>query len=84
LKLVSGGEIGRSLNDDKRGLINKITNYNSKTDNYTIQYGGAGTDKLKPKRLREGHPTRLSHVEIEYWNDHGGKNKLPDRFKLLS
>jgi hypothetical protein len=84
LKLVSGGIIGKSLNESKRGLIDKITDYNPKTDKYKIQYEGGSTDTLAPKRFREGHPTRLSHVEVEYWNQLGGKNKLPDQFKLLN
>jgi hypothetical protein len=49
----------------------------------TVLYEGGVQDEVNPKILRKGNPTRLSVAEIEYWNEQGGKNKLPEVMKKL-
>ena len=69
LVLCKKGKVAETLNDGKRGIIEKIINYDERTDKYEIIYEGGVHDKIKAKHLRETRPTRLSEIEIEYWKD---------------
>ena len=71
LVLSKNGKVADTLNDGKRGIIEKIVGYDERTDKYNIVYEGGVRDKIKAKNLRETRPTRLSEIEIEYW-----KNKV--------
>jgi hypothetical protein len=64
------------LNDDRYGIVDKVTDLNPKRNKYKLIYEGGGEDEVSPKILRKGNPTRLSIAETEYWNHNGGKNKL--------
>ena len=76
LVLSKTGNVGESLNDGKRGIVDKIISYDPKTDKYEVIYEGGVKDKIKAKNLRETNPTHLSDLEIEYWSNQ--KNKVPE------
>jgi hypothetical protein len=73
-----------NLNDDRYGIVDKITDYTPKRNKYKLIYEGGVEDEVFPKILRKGNPTRLSIAEAKYWNQNGGKNKLPDEMKQLA
>ena len=63
------GKVAETLNDGKRGIIEKIIDYDERADKYDVVYMGGVHDKIKAKHLRETRPTQLSEIEIEYWSD---------------
>ena len=62
-----------------RGIINEITDYKDK--HYKVRYDNNEIDWLPIRNLREGRPTRLSKLELKYWNKH--KNNIPQEIKAL-
>lgn len=70
---TTSNNIAETLKDGKRGIIERIVSYNPKTDKYKVVYVGGVTDSIKAKNLREGAPTRLSTMEIEYWTKKGSE-----------
>lgn len=69
-----------TIKDGKRGIIKEIKSYNKKNDKYTIEYEyPAGMiDNIKSKYMREGHPTKLSTMERQYWFT---QNNIPDKIR---
>ncbi len=77
LVLTTKGEVANTINNDKRGIIDKILDYNAKSDKYKVVYEGGVTDEIKSKNLRETNPTHLSDIERDYW-----KNKsMPENLR---
>ncbi len=64
-----------SLKSGKRGIVNKIISYDSKKNKYRVEYEGGKRDIIPARNLREGHPTKLSNLEYEYWST---KNNVPE------
>lgn len=60
-------KIGDTLDDDKRGVVEKIIDF--RKGKYSVVYEGGVKDKISPSALREERPTRLSLLEREYWKD---------------
>ena len=60
--------IAETLKDGKRGIIDKITGYNKKSNQYQVIYEGGVKDKIAARNLREGNPAMLSRMEREYWS----------------
>ena len=79
LVLATGaGKLADTLNEGKRGIVEKILSYNSAKDKYKIVYTDGSIDEIKSKNMRETNPTRASAMEREFWN----KNKpVPDTIK---
>ena len=61
-----------------RAIINEILDY--KNNKYKVRYDNNSIDTLPVRNLREGRPTRLSPLELEYWRKH--KN-IPKEIKTL-
>ena len=63
--------LAESLKDGKRGIIDKILEYNEKTDKYKVEYEGVNGperyDTIPSKNLREGNPIKLSSLERQFW-----------------
>ena len=58
--------IAQSLKGGKRGIVDKIISYDTQKNKYKIQYS-EGTEEIIPaKNLREGVPTKLSNLEIDF------------------
>lgn len=70
--------LATTIKGGKRGIVKDIRSYNSKHDTYSITYDDNSKDTIKAKYMREGHPTKLSTMEREYWLNH---NKIPDQIK---
>ena len=68
--------IGETLNDGKRGIVDKILSYDEKHDKYEVVYEGGVKDKIKSKNLRETNPTRMSAIEVEFWKNKSFPAKL--------
>jgi hypothetical protein len=83
LKAVGRGKLAKTLSDDRYIVVDKITDFNPKTNKYKLIYEGGVKDEVNPKILRKGNPTRLSVAEVKYWNEMGGKNILPSNFQKL-
>ena len=62
-----------------RAIINEILSY--ARNKYKVRYDNNSIDTLPIRNLREGRPTRLSKLEIEYWKKH--KNNIPQEIKAL-
>ena len=62
-----------------RGIINEIIGY--KNNKYKVRYDDRTTDTIPVRNLREGRPTRLSPLELQYWRQH--KNTIPEAIKAL-
>ena len=83
-------EIAETIKNGKRGIIEKIIDYDEKRDRYKIIFEPGiparetesrdeGTEQWIPaKNLREGKPLLLSRMEREYWSN---KNKIPEKIK---
>ena len=56
-----------NLKNGKRGNIEKIKEYFPEEDKYLVIYEGGGSDKIPPKDMREGNPTKLSRDERIFW-----------------
>ena len=78
LILTNKGQVAETLNDGKRGLIENIISYDTKTDKYEVVYEGGVKDVIKAKNLRETNPTHLSDIEIQFWKN---KPNIPNAIK---
>ena len=71
--------LATTIKDGKRGIVKEIRSYNKKRDTYTITYEDSTVkDTIKSKYLREGHPTKLSTMERQYWLN---QNTIPDQIR---
>ena len=66
--------IAKTLKGGKRGIVEKITSYDSKKNKYHIEYSEGTKDFIPAKNMREGIPTKLSRMELVYWSK---KNNIP-------
>ena len=62
-----------------RAIITSILSHDK--NKYEVKYDDGTTDKIPVRNLREGRPTRLSPLEIQYWRRH--KNNIPTAFKAF-
>ena len=62
--------LAHTLKEGKRGIVQRITGYNIKSNKYTVIYEGDEHDTIPASSLREGNPTKLSRMEREYWIKH--------------
>lgn len=63
------GIFAKTIDEDRFGIIDSITGYNEKKDQYEIVYEGGVKDKIKSNNLREQNPTKLSATEISFWKN---------------
>ena len=70
------GELAATLDDGKRGIVDKIISYNAKKDKYRVAYEGGIKDTIPSKNLRETHPTTMSLMERKYWRGKTIPSKL--------
>ena len=62
-----------------RAIINEIIGYNK--NKYKVRYDNNSIDTLPIANLREGRPTRLSPLELNYWRRN--KNKIPVEIRAI-
>lgn len=81
-KLVKSSKnvpLATTIKDGKRGIVKEIKSYNKKKDTYSITYENSTVkDTIKAKNMREGHPTKLSTMEREYWIK---QKSIPDQIR---
>ena len=65
--------------DNNRAIINEILEY--KNNKYKVRYDNNSIDTIPIRNLREGRPTRLSPLELEFWKKH--KNNIPNEIRKL-
>ena len=74
--------LATSLNNGKRGMVKEIKSYNKSKDTYNIVYdlgdGSTMKDTIPSRNMREGHPTKLSTMERQYWLK---RKSIPDHIK---
>ena len=70
--------IAKTLKGGKRGIVEKITSYDSKKNKYHIEYSEGTKDFIPAKNMREGAPTHLSRMELQYWSK---KKNIPTSIK---
>ncbi len=73
--------IAKSIDANHRGIIDKIIGF--KNNRYIVQYEGGEKDSITPQSLREGRPSKLSPMEIIYWNSHRNSKALPSSLRRL-
>ncbi|KAI5520773.1 integrase core domain containing protein family [Trichomonas vaginalis G3] len=73
------GRLAKTVDEAKRGIVNKIVSYDEDKDEYTVIYEGGVDDKIPSRNLRESNPTHLSELEKDYWKDKN-KPKLIKKF----
>lgn len=61
-------KLAETIKGDKRGIVESIDSYDSKKNRYHVTYQGGVKDTIPAKNLREGAPTQLSSMEIQYWS----------------
>ena len=71
-------EIAETIKNGKRGIIEKIIDYDEKRDRYKIIFDEGTEQWIPAKNLREGKPLLLSRMEREYWSN---KNNIPEKIK---
>ena len=71
VKSVKNVPLASTINNGKRGIVKQIISYNDKFDAYNVVYelpdGSVEYDSIKAKNMREGHPTKLSTMERQFW-----------------
>ena len=74
--------LASTIKQGKRGIVKEIRSYNAKKDAYSVTYempdDSTAKDTIKAKNMREGHPTKLSTMERQYWMN---QNSIPDRIR---
>ena len=56
-----------------RAIINEILSFVK--GKYRVRYDNNAIDTLPIRNLREGRPTRLSPLELQYWRRHAAKGR---------
>ena len=64
----------------KRAIIDYIQNYDKRKQKYNVRLSDGTNDSLTIKRIREGHPTKLSSEERLYWSQNKNKGSMPTDF----
>ena len=62
----------------KRSIIDRVDSFNKRSQKYDVKLLDGTYDSITINRMREGHPTRLSPQELEYWSKN--KAKMPKEF----
>ena len=70
--------LAETIKGGKRGEIEKIVSYDVKKNKYHIIWTDGSTDFIPSSNLREGNPTKLSLMEIEYWSK---QKTIPEKIK---
>lgn len=82
VKSVKNVPLASSIKNGKRGIVKEIRSYNKKRDTYSITYempdDSLVKDTIKSKNMREGHPTKLSTMERQYWIS---QKSIPDQIR---
>ena len=71
--------IAETLKGGKRGIVEKIISYDAKKNKYMIKYSEGTEDTIPARNLREGAPTKLSNMELEYWSK---RKDIPINIKI--
>ena len=76
-KTIKSRKEDKNTLDNERKIIENITSY--KSGKYKVKYQGGGNGSLTIRGIREGRPTRMSSLEIQYWNKQakGRKRNIP-------
>ena len=64
-----------------RMVVNEIIGFNK--NKYKVRYDNNAIDTLPIRNLREGRPTRLSKLEVEYWRRNKNKRTIPKEIQVL-
>ena len=93
VKSAKNVPLASTIKDGKRGIVKEIRSYNSKRDTYSITYempdNSIVKDTIKAKNMREGHPTKLSTMERQYWIRKANlaspikQKRIPERIRIL-
>ena len=75
---TTNNNIAKTLKGGKRGIVESIISYDEKKNKYKIRYSEGTEDIIPARNLREGAPTKLSNLELEYWSK---KSKIPNSIK---
>ena len=79
VKSAKNVPLATTIKDGKRGIVKEILSYNQKKDTYSITYENSPVkDTIPSKNMREGHPTKLSPMEREYWSH---RKSIPERIR---
>lgn len=70
--------IAQTLKGGKRGIVEKIISYDTTKNKYKIKYSEGTEDIIPAKNLREGAPTKLSNLEVDYRSK---KKNIPNNIK---
>ncbi len=70
--------IAQTLKGGKRGIVDKIISYDTQKNKYKIKYSEGTEDVIPAKNLREGAPTKLSNIEIDFWSK---KRNIPNNIR---
>lgn len=57
--------LANTIDNSRRGIVDKILSYDNK--HYNVKFKDGTIDRLPVSYMREGRPTRLSPAEIQYW-----------------
>lgn len=66
--------IGKTLKGGKRGIVKSIDGYDEKKNKYYVTFSNDVEDFIPARDLREGIPTKLSAMELEFWST---KKQIP-------
>ena len=82
VKSAKNVPLATTIKNGKRGIVKDIKSYNEKKDTYSVvyEYPKGKKDTIKSKNMREGHPTKLSTLERQYWIT---KERIPDKISEL-
>ena len=75
---TTNNNIANTLKGGKRGIVERIISYDTKKNKYNIEYSEGTKDTIPARNLREGAPTKLSNMELEYWSK---KKNIPAAIK---
>ena len=82
MKSAKNVPLASTIKDGKRGIVKEILSYNTKRDTYSVTYempdNSTVKDTIPSKNTREGHPTKLSTMERQYWLN---RKSIPKRIR---
>lgn len=70
--------IAQTLKGGKRGIVEIIKKYDTAKHKYHVVYTDGTEDDIPPRDLREGAPTKLSNMELDFWSK---KKNIPESIR---
>lgn len=80
VKCDSRYEVAETIKNAKRGIIEKIIDYDARSDRYDVEWDTGEKSTIPAKNLREGSPLKISPLERVFWTRQNS-DKIPVKIR---